>query len=143
MVEVNEVLENAESVLKKLKNSCGETIKDRDRQSKEMFEIYKRKGKEADVCFAVGLSAQDIALMYYRMSKLIAISEINLVALRLTYNTLNLLEVKFPKQVKRAKSDLKKQIQEMIIGKEEPESQSIKNSLELFKKAKSDVVKNT
>ena len=24
--------------------------------SKEMFEIYKKKGKEADACFAVGLS---------------------------------------------------------------------------------------
>ena len=41
---------------------------------------------------------------------------------RLTYNALNILEIRFPQQVKRTKSDLKKQIQKMAIGLDDSES---------------------
>lgn len=72
MTDVQKIFEDTEYALKKLKNSCVETIKDRDRMSKEMFEIYKKKGKD----------------------------EVSLTALRLTYNALNILEIRFPQQVR-------------------------------------------
>ena len=51
MTDVQKILENTEYALKKLKNSCVETIKDRDRMSKEMFEIYIEKRKRGRCLF--------------------------------------------------------------------------------------------
>ena len=80
-----------------------------------------------------------MSLLYSRMYQLIAHSEVSLTALRLTYNALNILEIRFPQQVKRTKSDLKKQIQKMAIGLDD--SESMKRNIELVRKAHNEIRK--
>ena len=127
------------ATLEKLRNSCEETIKDGDRQSKEMFKIYHKRGRDADACFAVGIASAE-SMMYTRISKLVLFSQISINVLRCVL----LVQVtcsKFPKEVKNIKSDtdriMKNQVGDFELGTENLHEYMGKVGRDRFKKISS------